>query len=202
MRSSRKLTPLTGDPVTDAFTKMRNNNIRKERARAPMEMNKVEEELIRNILPKRGIARIVTNSKQSAQYVKVRLRKILTSYGWNEMVATSQQDSEIIIWRIADYNQWRIKPPIENSQMWKDSRAEDVTFFWEYSKTNRSSRDDKAVMEKTIERMSSKSKWDGIDIDAFEKIITGNFEANMITKDEYIEKMMEIDKERERRNDG
>lgn len=202
----KKLTPMTGDPGIDAFAKMRNENLRKSRRKAPTHMNVVEMKLITQLLPIAGVGRVVCDSRQSAEYVKVRLRKFLAELGISEMIASSLQHNEVIVWRIAKYNMWRIKHPVEDTRIWKDAQAEEVTLHQQYRKGRRNDGDDLTFLKERIKDVGAvleENPLAGVaNLEMLRTILTNNLADNYITQEEYDAKMKEVTDEIERRKDN
>lgn len=184
---------MTGDPTIDAFNRMSNASIKEKRHRAPSQMNVVEHKLITELLPTAGIGRIVCDSKQNAQYARIRIRKFLKSLNLEEMIASSVQLNEVIVWRIAKYNMWRMKPPIQETQMWKDSRVEEVTLQNISSKGYRNDTNDLSVLKAKVEGAESFNFGkDNIDIEVVKKVLIDNFSSGLITKEEFNKKLIEL----------
>ena len=200
IRRNRKIIPPTGDPEIDSFNHMRNDIIKKNRTKAPLIMNMVEEKVLLKLIPIQGVARVVAQSKANAEYIKVRIRKFLISLKLNDMVATSVQNNEVIIWRIAKYQKWRIKQPVEDSPIWQDAQADSVTLYQEYSKGRRNDDLDINIIKEAVNELSSKkNQWLGVNLDVVKEVLANNYKNALLTTEEYEEKLTEINKEIERR---
>lgn len=200
IRRNRKIIPPTGDPEIDSFNHMRNDIIKKNRTKAPLIMNMVEEKVLLKLIPIQGVARVVAQSKANAEYIKVRIRKFLISLKLNDMVATSVQNNEVIIWRIAKYQKWRIKQPVEDSPIWQDAQADSVTLYQEYSKGRRNDDLDIDTIREAVNELSSKkNQWLGVNLDVVKEVLANNYKNALLTTEEYEEKLTEINKEIERR---
>lgn len=177
---------MTGDYEIDAFAQMHNNQVRAKRRKAPSILNEVELKVIRELIPKQGVARIVTGARAQAEYIKVRLRKIIAGLGLSEMIGSSVQDNTVIFWRIAKYSQWRIQSPVEKSKIWQDAQASSVTLVQEYSKSHRSDLVDLQVIEDKINKLPEVKS--GVNISIL-RILESNLADGLISQEEFDERV-------------